>query len=220
MTNKQIIIKDQIKELLNNPEDVTVLSFVKNNKRKFILLGDILQSGFANEAQALLRAGITKSTFSRIKRLHEKTLEYCEENDIDIEKTEFADLHVIRQSLEISKGLASERIFSECYQQIGDKYYKDDDGNERMLRRGATIPDMLKLLKTINNDYQDERPGTAIQINNENSQNNFEKVNFSIVSSDVAKERSEDSQNSIIDATYTVADDIERQIEEGIFNEK
>ena len=122
--------------------------------------------------------------------------------------------------MEVSKSLAAERIFSECYQQIGDKYTKDEDGNEKMLRKGATIPDMLKLLKTINADYQEDK-STNIQINNENnSTSNFDKVNFHIISSDLARSKSEESQYSIIDATYSVADDIERQIEEGVFNEK
>lgn len=218
---KEIKIKEEVRELLQSKDDVSVLSFVNNNRKKLLNFSSIMASGLSNEINALKRCGISYSSYMRINRVYEKALEYCESKNINIEDTEFEDLYLLVIDIARAKNIQIDDNNAEIKKLLGDEYTEDKDGIKKLVRKGASVSEILKYQQYLNpSSFEYLRQNNNININNENNQekNNGTTFSFNVISATDAFKLSEASQKSIIDETALLCEDIERQIANGDLN--
>lgn len=226
--SKEIKIRDKalrdklIEDKVMTIELLSTTAYVKKNRRKFADFSAMLSTGTVDWYDAVEVSGITKSTFNRTLQAAEKILQYIEENDIDIDDTEFVELVEIRNLIMRAKVCAQTKINKELQKRISSEgvWVKNEDTEEYAYEKRASVSELIKIAQHLDRS----KVVNASNNINVNTQNNVSTtiaapINIKIIDAEYVLKNMYKSQQELVRMTNEEADLIEAQIESGEFDE-
>lgn len=226
--SKEIKIRDKalreklIEEKVMTIELLSTTAYVKKNRRKFTDFAGMLSNGTIDYYDAIEVSGITKSTFNRTLQAAEKILQYIEENDLDIDDTEFVELIEIRNLVMRAKVCAQTKINKELQNRISSEgiWVKNEDTEEYAYEKRASVSELIKIAQHLDRS----KVVNASNNINVNTQNNVSTsisspVNIKIIDAEYVLKNMYQSQQDVFRRTNEEADLIEQQLENGDFDE-